>query len=155
MKHEDPPHTSELARLSETDLVLAEERQDIRGRKVVDRDGTEIGHVDDLFIDEGERKVRMLQIRSGGFLGLGERHFLLPVDTIKKVTKSDVQVNETLERIAGAPVYDPGLVEAPTQESWEPYYGYYGLSPYWGMGYLYPRFPFNESEATQHDRFVR
>jgi hypothetical protein len=30
---------------------------------------------------------------------------------------------------------------APTREYWEPFYGYYGLSLYWGNGYLYPGFP--------------
>jgi len=69
-------HDCELARLNDTNLMLAEDHQDIRGCKVVDRHGDEIGHVDDLFIDETEKRVRMLQIRAGGFLGLGERHFL-------------------------------------------------------------------------------
>jgi len=147
------PHNAELVRLSETQLMLADEAQDIRTRKVVDRNGAEIGHVAEVFIDEHERKVRMLEIRAGGFLGLGERHFLLPVDTVTSVTKSDVCVNETLERIVGSPVYEPRLIEKPSQESWEPYYGYFGVSPYWGSGYAYPKFPIQETELR--NRFVR
>jgi sporulation protein YlmC with PRC-barrel domain len=134
-------HDSELARLSDTDLILAEDHQDIRGCKVVDRHGSAIGHVDDLFIDETEKKVRMLQIRAGGFLGLGERHFLLPVDAVTSVTDSVVHVSVTLEGVVGSPGYDPRLEVAPSPITWGPYYGYYGLAPFWNPGYLYPEFP--------------
>jgi sporulation protein YlmC with PRC-barrel domain len=47
-----------LLRLSDTDLKVADSTEDIRGRKVVDKDGKEIGDVDDLMIDDFERKVR-------------------------------------------------------------------------------------------------
>jgi sporulation protein YlmC with PRC-barrel domain len=137
------PNTTgtELLRLDDTGLTLDDERQDIRGSKLIDQHGEEIGHVSNLFIDAGERKVRMLEVRAGGFLGLGDKHFLLPVDAITSVARDVVHVNETRERIVHSPVYNPHLVEAPTREYWEPFYGYYGLSPYWGNGYLYPGFP--------------
>ena len=147
-------HNSELARLSETDLVLANDNEDVRGRNVVDRHGKEIGTVADLFIDEQERRIRMVQIKAGGFLGLGERHFLLPADAITQVTKTEVRVDVTLDRIVGSPAYDPQLIVAPEPEPWGSYYGYYGVSPYWGMGYVYPGFPTSEQEST-HGRYVR
>jgi sporulation protein YlmC with PRC-barrel domain len=127
--------------LNDTDLILADAGQDIRNRKVIDRHGGAIGHVSDLFIDRDERKVRMLEIRAGGFLGLGDRHFLLPVDVITNVAKDEVRVNETRERIENSPSYDPKLLAAQAPEHWEPCYGYYGLSPFWGAGYVYPEFP--------------
>jgi sporulation protein YlmC with PRC-barrel domain len=143
--------------LSDTGLVLSELGQDIRGRKVVDQHGSDVGHISGLFIDEGERKVRMLELRAGGFIGIGERHFLLPVDAITSVDKHDVHVSESGERITHSPVYDPTLVVAPTPDYWEPYYGYYGLSPYWGNGYMYPTFPWtrggnlNDHALTRSD----
>jgi sporulation protein YlmC with PRC-barrel domain len=131
-----------LEKLSDTGLSLADSSQDIRNRKVIDRLGEEIGHVSGLFIDQDERKVRMLEIRAGGFLGIGDRHVILPVDAITSVTKDEVHVNQTGERVAHSPAYDPTLiVDTPAQDFWEPYYGYYGLSPYWGAGYMYPEFP--------------
>jgi sporulation protein YlmC with PRC-barrel domain len=142
-------NTSPLAKLSETDLDLADPSQDIRGRKVLDSEGGEIGHVSALFVDEAERKVRMLEIRAGGLLGIGEQHFLLPVDAVTSVDKHDVHVNETHERIVHSPAYDPQLVEFPERSYWEPYYGYYGLSPYWGTGYIYPGVPFAEDEGKR------
>jgi sporulation protein YlmC with PRC-barrel domain len=133
-------NTTELQLLKDTGLELATPSQDIRGRSVTDRDGTAIGHISALYIDQDERKVRMLGIRVGGFLGIGEQHVLLPVDAITSVTAHDVAVSETRAKVVGSPVYDPTLVDRPTQESWDPYYGYYGYSPYWGRGYAYPNF---------------
>jgi sporulation protein YlmC with PRC-barrel domain len=136
-------HDSELARLNDTDLILTDDHQDIRGCKVVDGHGNEIGRIDDLFIDVAEKRMRMLQIRAGGFLGLGERHFLLPVDAVTSVTDSVVHVNVTLEHVVGSPAYDPRLEVAPLPMTWGPYYGYYELAPFWNPGYLYPEFPIN------------
>jgi len=129
-----------LEKLKDSGLALADGAQDITGRKVVDRDGVDIGHISDLFVDEDHRKVRMLEIHAGGILGLGERHFLLPVDAISSIDKDEVHVSETQDRVSRSPAYDPNLIVAPTIENWEPFYGYYGLSPYWGMGYRYPDF---------------
>jgi sporulation protein YlmC with PRC-barrel domain len=136
--------TSELANLNDSELMLEDPHLDIRRRKVVDKHGLEIGHVSDLFIDVAERKVRMIEVRAGGFIGIGDRHFLLPVDAIVSVAKDEVHVDETRERVIASPAYDPALLEDPTPKFWEPYYGYYGLLPYWGNGYMYPAFPTEE-----------
>jgi len=141
-----------LVKLTATSLALADSDQDIRGRKAVDRHDDEIGHVSSLFIDEAERKVRMIEIRAGGFFGIGERHFLIPVDAITSVDKDEVHINLAREHIAGSPPYNPALIEEPTQTNWEPYYGYYGLSPYWGNGYMYPSFPLTVGERDRENR---
>lgn len=71
-------HTDDvLVQLSDTNLTLSDPNEDIRDRKVTDQHGADIGHVSGLFIDRDEKKVRMLQVAAGGFLGLGERHFLV------------------------------------------------------------------------------
>jgi sporulation protein YlmC with PRC-barrel domain len=127
-----------LVKLVDSGLTLEDDRQDIRGRSVIDQDGKTVGHVRALFIDSAERKVRMLDIAGGGFLGMGDQHFLLPVDAITKVNKADVHVNETAHRIHHSPIYNPELVTSYRRDYWEPYYGYYGGSPYWSAGYRYP-----------------
>ncbi|MDQ2736454.1 MAG: PRC-barrel domain-containing protein [Pseudomonadota bacterium] len=131
---------SELEKLSETGLTLADARQDIRGRKVIDASGEDVGHIGALFIDRAERKVRMLEIRAGGFLGLGDRHFLLPVEAITSIANDEVHINQTRDRIVHSPAYDPVLEVAPTPEYWGSYYGYYGMSPFLGPGFMYPNF---------------
>jgi sporulation protein YlmC with PRC-barrel domain len=129
-----------LVKLGDTDLTVANPDEDIRGRKVVDRQGEELGHVDALLIDDRESKVRFLRIASGGFLGLGEHTFLLPVDAITRITADQVTVDQTRERVAGAPRYDPDLVY--DRDYYGDVYGYYGYGPYWAPGYVYPAYPF-------------
>ena len=129
-----------LVKLSDSNLTLAEPTADARGRKVLDRQGDEIGHVDDLFVDEGEGKVRFLRVAAGGFLSLGERHFLVPVDAVTRTDPDTVQVDQTLKHVTGSPAYDPALVDRP--DYWSGYYGYYGYAPFWGPGYVYPGYPY-------------
>src|SRR5205823_1454428 len=119
-------------------LTVADHTHDIRGRKVVDRSGEEIGDVDELFVDEGEQRVRFIRVASGGFLGLVETKFLMPVDAITYIDDDIVHVDQTREHVAGAPPYDPELVEEP---SWLDYYAYYGYDPYWDPAYMYPPYP--------------
>ena len=128
-----------LVKLTDAKLTVADPTQDIRDRKVIDQQGEEIGHVSGLFIDQAERKVRMLQVAAGGFLGMGERHVLIPVEAISNITPEQVHINQTRERVVNSPAYDPNLEKMGNLELWEPYYGYYGYTPYWGKdGVGYP-----------------
>jgi sporulation protein YlmC with PRC-barrel domain len=125
-----------LVPLGEAGLTLANPESDARGRKVFDEQGEEIGHVDEIFVDEQDKRVRFLRVAAGGFLGIGERHFLVPVDAVKSVTKDEVRLGHGRDRIIGSPVYDPKLVKQPDYLT--ELYGYYGYGPYWGVGYMYP-----------------
>jgi CBS domain-containing protein len=135
-----------LLRLSDTGWTLADRAEDIRGRKALDMADEELGEIDDLLIDERERKVRFLQVASGGFLGLGRTKFLLPVDAIMRITPDAVHINQTRERIAGAPRYDPMLVD---ERYVNDLYGHYGYPPYWGLDYQYPPYLDYASPAQQ------
>ena len=59
---------TKLIRLSDTELTIANPAEDIRGRAVVDRDGEDLGAVENLMIDESEKRVCLLEVASGGFL---------------------------------------------------------------------------------------
>lgn len=84
--------------------------------------------------------MRFLQVASGGFLGIGETKFMIPVDAIKRIDEGTVHVDQTRERLAKAPKYDLDLVMKQTH--WNDLYGYYGYAPFWGSGYIYPPYPF-------------
>jgi len=127
-----------LVDLDDTDLTVASPADDIRGMSVVDRHGEDVGDVDGLLIDEGERRVRFLMVGSGGFLGIGKKKRLIPVDAITDI-EDTVHVDTTREHIAGSPDYDPDVVEKPT---FEPYYDYYDYPPFWAPGYAYPAYPY-------------
>lgn len=62
-------------------------------------------------IDTREQKVRLLEVESGGFLGMGETKVLIPVDAITRITDQDVYINDTREHVAGAPRYVSALIK--------------------------------------------
>jgi sporulation protein YlmC with PRC-barrel domain len=131
--------TASLRKLSDTDLTVADPAEDVRGRKVLDRRGDEVGEVDDLLIDDRQHRVRFLRVASGGFLGLGETKTLVPVDAVTALDGQAVHIDRTREHVAGAPAYDPDLTY--DQDYYGGLYGYYGYGPFWAAGYAYPAFP--------------
>ena len=135
------PHheTATLSKLSASGQTIANADHDIRGRKVKDKAGNEIGTVDDLLIDDEERKVRFLRVEHGGLLGFGETKSFIPVDAITRITADEVFIDHSREHVAGAPRYDPELVD--DLEYYGSLYDHYGYSPFWGMGYTYPGIP--------------
>lgn len=131
--------TTSLVKLSDSDQVLADPAEDVRGHRVYDRDGEDLGKVDDLLIDTDEHKVRMLRVEHGGILGIGATAVFIPVDAVTGITDDTVHVGEPRDRVASAPEYDPEVIDEP--EYYRSLYGYYGYAPYWGAGYTYPGFP--------------
>jgi sporulation protein YlmC with PRC-barrel domain len=136
-------NSSMLLRLHDTHLTVADPQQDVRGYKVMDKDGKDIGRVDDLLIDDTEKKVRFLLIGSGGFLGLGEKKFLIPVDAIAQIGADKVVIDRAGDDVAAGPNYDPQLMEeGELLKHYNDVYTYYGYLPFWGVGYHYPGFTY-------------
>lgn len=145
----EPIRKTALYRLGDMNLTIADRSEDIRGRRVVDRAGEDLGTVEDLLVDDRERKVRFIEVASGGFLGLGETKFLISVDAITDVGEEAVHIDQTRDRVAGAPRYAPELVT--DQRHWNELYGYYGYAPFWSPGYVYPLFPHYPAPAPDND----
>jgi sporulation protein YlmC with PRC-barrel domain len=133
-------HTSSLHTIGDDGLTTTDPAHDVRGRRVLDNTGEDIGDVDDLLVDDREHKVRFLRVAAGGFLGLGETKFLIPVDAITKVDDKAVHVDQTRDHVASGPRYEPKLMNVPYLSDIYSHYGYY---PYWGPGYIYPLYPFS------------
>ncbi|MEV5162468.1 PRC-barrel domain-containing protein [Streptomyces sp. NPDC053728] len=129
-----------LSKLSESGQTLEFPDEDVRGRKVTGADGDDVGKIEDLLIDESERKVRFLLVAHGGFLGFGETKSFIPVDAVARVTGDQVFIDQARERVAGAPVYSPELADK--SDHYASVYGYYNYAPFWSPGYIYPGFPF-------------
>jgi hypothetical protein len=132
----DPGTT--LQNLKEAGETIADPSQDIRGRDVIAKDGENIGKVDALLVDDQESKIRFMQVAAGGFLGIGEKKWMMPVDAITRIDKDHVYVDQTRQKIIGAPTYDPDLVSKDVNRYYSGLYDYYGYGPYWTAGYRYP-----------------
>ena len=76
-----------LVRLGDSDFVPANPEDDVRGKDVYDAVGQRIGSVEDLYIEPQEREMRFLQVSAGGFLGMGEKPLLVPVEAVVKVAE--------------------------------------------------------------------
>ena len=133
--------TNDYGKLVELDDIgetVSDKDEDIRGRQIIDKDGHKLGKIDALLIDDKERRVRFLQIESGGFLGLGEKKSLIPIDAIVSIDAHEVHIDQTGATVASAPAYNPALVEL---KVFDDVYGHYGVLPFWGFGYVYPQYP--------------
>lgn len=136
----DDRQSNRLVKLSDSGLMPSDPAEDIRGRVVIDRDGENIGKVVDLLLDEDDKKVRMVCIEEGGILGIGATPSYLPVDAITSISEAEIHVDQDRGQVAGAPRYDPDLVDE--SEFYTDLYEHYGYPPYWVPGYVYPGFPF-------------
>jgi sporulation protein YlmC with PRC-barrel domain len=116
---------SNLTKLSETDLPLEENWQDMRGLDVYDITDEQIGSVQDLYIDREARQPRYLVVSAGGFLGLGKKHFLIPVEEVSRdVGEERVTVTQPREKVVNSPEFDPdvGVPNPDLQRAIEAYY---------------------------------
>ena len=122
-----------LVSLEDSDLTLAQPADDVRDLTVVDPHGHRVGKVDDLIIDETERRARLLVVTSGGLLGLGITERLIPVDA---VTRVDDQVHiEALHTHVHSAESDAAHDPTPAYRELCAQYGY---GPFWGPGYVHP-----------------
>jgi sporulation protein YlmC with PRC-barrel domain len=125
-----------LMRLSDSGQMPADPHQDVRGRKVCDCDGYEIGEVDDLLIDPKQHKVRLLSVVHGGLLGDAVARSFIPVELVERLTADEVGIDRPRMQVARAPKYDPELGDH--DERLARLYGHYGYTPYGSHGYVPP-----------------
>lgn len=135
----DTERMGTLVPLGDTTMTVADPSEDVRGRAMLDRNGDEIGSVDDLILDDREGRVRFLRVAHGGILGIGDSHFLVPVDAITRIDAEHVHIDRERGTMSGVPGYSPELAEDPAY--YTGVYGWWGYGPYWAPGYTYPGYP--------------
>lgn len=133
--------SANLLSLSENPVTLEDASADVRGFQVYDRDGENIGKVDDLLVDDDERRVRFLNVKSGGFLGFGGDTHVIPIDAITRVEEDEVHIDQSREHVDGSPAFGTD-VNLDARETYEGIYRHYGYTPFWMPGYVYPTDPF-------------
>ena len=69
-----------IVKLSNADFQLEEPWQDVRGFDVYDNNGDKIGTVEDLYFDRETHVARFFDVSVGGFLKMGKKHLLIPVE---------------------------------------------------------------------------
>jgi sporulation protein YlmC with PRC-barrel domain len=98
-----------LIKMSDSGFGVKSREADIRRLGVFDQNGDQIGSVEDFYVDTQEREVRFLEVSAGGFLGLGEKRFLVSVEAVTSFREGGVTVGESLEQSSGSP-FDTKIV---------------------------------------------
>jgi sporulation protein YlmC with PRC-barrel domain len=94
--------------------VPANPEDDLRGKAVYDAQEQRIGSVEDLYIDRHEREVRFLEVGAGGFLGIGEKPLLVPVEAITQVAEDRVTIEPgRTEKVEGPAPFDTKVAPPP------------------------------------------
>jgi sporulation protein YlmC with PRC-barrel domain len=117
-----------LVRLGDSNFVPARPGNELRGTVVYDAEGQRMGRVGDLYIDPQEREVRFLQVSAGGFLGMGEKNYLVPVEAVTEVAEDRVTIEAgRTEKVDGPAPFDTKVVPlpaaAPREDHASPPYG--------------------------------
>ena len=108
----------DLVKLGDFEGELDEHWQDARGRKVIDKNGDEVGTVEELYIWEDPSTVHLITV-SGD-----ERSFLIPVHTITNVDEEAVALEVGKDKVMDSPEFDSE--DIPDSESRRAVFTYYG-----------------------------
>ena len=108
-----------LVKLDDFEGELEEHWQDARGRKVIDKNGDEVGTVEELYIWEDPSTVHLITV-SGD-----ERSFLIPVHTVTNVDEEVVALEVAKDKVMGSPEFESEDVpDSETRRAAFDYYGY-------------------------------
>ena len=117
----------DLVNLNDTDLHLEEPWQDLRRLDVYDINDDKIGSVEDVYVDRERREARLLDVSAGGLLGVGKKHFLVPVQEVRReVDEERLTVQHPKEKVMESPEFDPDA--GPKLDLQRAVYAYYGHS---------------------------
>ncbi len=116
----------DLGNLGSGQLIMAEKLVDMG---VENSTGDDLGGLDDLVINWQSGQVLYAVMGTGGFLGLGESNFAVPLSSITFSSVEDdyvAMVDVTEEELSTAPVYEGGIdFSAPDWDA--------PLRSFWGM----------------------
>src|SRR5215217_6561976 len=90
-----------LIKLRDSDLPRDANARALLDHYVYDRDEEKIGMVKDLYLDEENKDVRFLDVGAGGFLGLGEKHYMVPIEAVTD-TGGVVTIEQSREKGEGS-----------------------------------------------------
>ncbi len=107
----------------------------IIGSKVVNTEGEQLGSIKELMIDLDDGQIVYVVLSFGGFLGLGDKLFAIPLEALTFDTEDHtVLLDLDKEVLKSAPGFDKD--HWPDNAQYEAgwlldIYEYYGYSPYW------------------------
>src|SRR5829696_5108452 len=93
-----------LTRLEFTQYPRPPQRE-LRRRSVFDAGDRLIGHVQNIYVDD-EGNFQFVDITMGGFMGLGKKHHLVPVEAIAEEEPGSITLRVDRQTVQSAPTLD-------------------------------------------------
>ena len=112
----------------------------IIGDKVVNAEGEQLGNIRDLVIDLDDAQIAYAVLSFGGFLGLGDKLFAIPLEALTFSKEAHTVILDVdKEVLKNAPGFDKDRWPDSAHEVFTlreagwllDIYEYYGYSPYW------------------------
>jgi hypothetical protein len=111
--------SADLVKLDDFEGEVEEYWRDARGTKVLEKNGDEVGTVEELYVWQEPSTVHLLVV------AVDDRRFLLPVHAVTNVDEEGVNVETNKGTILGSPEYDSDDVpDADARRAAYDYYGY-------------------------------
>src|SRR5664280_1851866 len=108
----------------------------IKGEKVINKDGEHLGKIEDLMIDLENRRVVYAILSFGGFLGIGDKHFAIPLEALShRPNERDFTLDVSKDVLEKAEGFDKDNIPS-NREAIASIYTHYGYKPYWQTGIL-------------------
>ena len=106
-QHPRPPHT------------------ELRLSRAFDSGGRYVGDVENLYVDD-DRELRFVDVVTSGFLGLGKKHHLVPVEAITEESPGQITLGVDQQTVEGVPdLANPKAApDDELQRSTREHYGY-------------------------------
>ena len=116
---------SVLVRVEDFEGDLEEPWQDVQGLKVFDKNGDEVGTVEDLYVYAEADAAHLLKVAGD------EGSFLIPVDAVTSASEEGVNVEQDGDVILGSPQFDSD--DVPDFETSRAAYEYFGYTDQLGL----------------------
>lgn len=79
----------------------------LKGTKIRNASDEDLGDIEDLMINTADGSVEYAVVSFGGFLGMGDKLFAVPLQAFKVDTDNEKLIlNETKDRLKSAPGFD-------------------------------------------------
>ena len=100
----------------------------ITGTSVCNRQGEDLGKIEDLMIDVDNGEIQYAVVSFGGFMGLGDKLFAVPLEAMSVDTSDEHFIlDQTKERLENAPGFNkddwPDSANARWRTEVRSYYG--------------------------------
>jgi PRC-barrel domain len=89
--------------------------RELRQKVVLDARGRSTGTVANLYVDEDSRQLRFVDVVTSGFLGLGRKHHLVPVEALSEEGPGSITLGVDQETVESAPTF-PNPEVGPDEE---------------------------------------